>query len=88
VAAGLSPTEEFITLFNSLKAAAGNSPERVLLFYEYSKTIRDALRTLHDFLARSDLERRVFHGRKVIIFRQAAGSRTPGTNTMQHGASK
>jgi hypothetical protein len=69
--AGLSPTEEFIALFNNLKAAAGNTPERVPRFYKDSEAIRDALHALHDFLARTDLERRVFHGRKVVIPRAA-----------------
>ena len=43
VAAGLVPLEQFILLFNNLKEAAGNSPERVRLFYKDSKAIRDAL---------------------------------------------
>jgi hypothetical protein len=71
VAARLRPTEEFIALFNNLKTATGGSPERVLRFYKDSTSIRDALHALHDFLARSDLERRVLHGRKVLIPRAA-----------------
>src|SRR5260370_40840970 len=71
MAARLSPTEEFIVLFNNLKQAAGNSPARIAAFYKESKAIRDALRALHGFLARTDLERRVFHGRKVVVPRAA-----------------
>jgi len=71
VAAGLSLTEEFIALFNNLKEAAGYTPERVRIFYKDSKAIRDAVHALHDFLARTDFERRAFHGRKIIIARAA-----------------
>jgi hypothetical protein len=71
VAAGLGLSEQFITLFNNLKQAAGSSPERVPIFYKDSKPIRDALHALHEFLARTDLERRVFHGRKIFVPRAA-----------------
>jgi len=71
VAAGLSLTEEFVALFNNLREAAGNTPERVRIFYKDSKAIRDALHSLHEFLARTDLERRVFHGPKIVISRAA-----------------
>jgi hypothetical protein len=71
VATGLSLSEEFIALFNNLKEAAGNSPERVAVFYKDSKAIRDALHALWEFLARTDLERRVFHGQKQFILRAA-----------------
>jgi hypothetical protein len=67
MAAGLSLTEEFLVLFNSLKAAAGNNPARVQTFYKQNKGIREAVDALHGFLARTDMERRVFHGRKVIV---------------------
>jgi hypothetical protein len=69
MAAGISPTEEFVALFNNLKEAAGNSPERLAVFYNQSEAIRDALQALHSFLARSDLERRAFHGQKLVIAR-------------------
>jgi hypothetical protein len=75
LSAKLSQSEEFIALFNNLKAGAGNNPERVLVFYKDSKAIRDALDALHAFLARTDLERRVFHGRKLFVPR-AAGFET------------
>jgi hypothetical protein len=73
VAAGLNLLEEFVTLFNNLKEAAGNTPERVPIFYKDSKAIRDALESLHAFLARTDLKRRVFHGRKLFRTQRAAG---------------
>ena len=64
---GLSLTEQFLVRFNTLRAAANNDPERVLRFgYKNSKAIRDALDGLHNFLARADFERRVFHGVKVV----------------------
>ena len=66
MAAGLRPTEEFLILFNKLKAAAGDTPERVASFYTESRAVRDALDVLQEFLARSDLERRVFHGKKLL----------------------
>jgi hypothetical protein len=75
MAAALSQSEQFIALFNVLKDAAGNSPERVPVFYKDSKAIRDALCALHAFLETTDLERRVFHGRKLFNLR-AAGFET------------
>jgi hypothetical protein len=75
VAARLVPSEQFIVLFNNLKNAAGNSRERVRVFYKDSKAIRDALHGLHEFFARTDLERRVVQGRKGFIPR-AAGFET------------
>jgi hypothetical protein len=75
MAPGLTLSEEFILLFNNLKEAAGNSPERVSVFYKDSRAIRDALHALLDFLVRTDLERRVFHGRKLLTVR-AAGFET------------
>jgi len=71
MAAGLTLSEQFIALFNSLKEAAGNSPERVPVFYKDSKAIREALGALHNFLERTDLERRAFHSQKVVIPRAA-----------------
>lgn len=71
MAAGLSLTEEFLVLFNTVKEAAGNNPQRVRTFYKESKAIRDALDALHGFLAKADFERRVFHGRKVVVPRAA-----------------
>lgn len=73
MAAGLSLSEEFIALFNNLKEASGNSPERLAVFYKDSKAVHDALHALHAFLARTDLERRVFHGQKKIVILRAAG---------------
>lgn len=64
-----------LELSNNLREAAGNSPERVSVFYRDSKAIRDALHALHDFLVRTDLERRAFHDRKLVILR-AAGFET------------
>jgi hypothetical protein len=67
MASGLSLTEQFLVLFNALKVAAGNNPERVRVFYTQSEAIRDALRALNAFLEGTDLERRVFHGRKTVV---------------------
>jgi hypothetical protein len=64
MAAQLSPLEEFIALFNKLKDAAKGDPARVRIFYSESETVRKAFSDLEGFLARSDLERRIFHGSK------------------------
>jgi hypothetical protein len=67
VAAGLSPTEEFVLLFNQLKNAARNKPENAQTLYRNSEAFRVSFHALHDFLARSDLERRAFHRTKVVV---------------------
>lgn len=67
MAAGLSPTEEFLVLFNTLKQAAGNNPERVPWLYKGSKATREAVVALQRFLERTDFERRIFHGRKIVV---------------------
>jgi hypothetical protein len=65
MAVGLNLLEEFIIRFNNLKAAAKNSPERLRTFYRQSEAIRRACDELQGFLARTDLERRVFHGKRI-----------------------
>jgi hypothetical protein len=69
MAAGLSPYGEFIVLFNNLKKETKDTPKRVQTFYPENPAIRDALDALEDFLSRTDLERRVFHGPRKL-FRQ------------------
>lgn len=66
MAAGVNLYEEFIVRFNRLKDAAGGQPQRVLTFYKDSREIRDALRDLYMFLARTDLERRISESKLVI----------------------
>jgi hypothetical protein len=58
-----------MVLFNKLKETTKDSPERARLFYPGNAAIRDALDALEDFLSRTDLERRVFHGPRKL-FRQ------------------
>ena len=62
MAAGLGLPGQFMVLFNKLKGATKDSPERARLFYPENAAIRDALDALEDFLSRTDLERLVFHG--------------------------
>jgi hypothetical protein len=64
----LSPFEEFILLFNNMKAAVKDSPRRLHSFYDESKEIKDATRAFQFFLLETDFERRVFHGpRKLFV---------------------
>lgn len=62
-------SEQFMVLFNNLKEAAGNTPERVRVYYKDSTAIRSAYHRLNEFLARSDIERRIFHSSKLIVLR-------------------
>jgi hypothetical protein len=72
MAAGLGLPGQFMVLFNKLKEATKDSPERARLFYPENAAIRDALDALEDFLSRTHLERRVFHGPRKW-FPQAGG---------------
>ena len=67
MAAGLSLSEQFLVLFNNVKSAAGGDPKRVPLLYKSDRRFRDAFDSLSDFIPRSDLERRVFHGPTKIV---------------------
>jgi hypothetical protein len=58
----LSPFEEFMLRFTTLKEAAKGDPSRVSNFYEESQDIREAVKGMYAFLLHSDFERRVFHG--------------------------
>jgi hypothetical protein len=66
MAGGLSASEEFMVLFNRLKEATAGNPERVRVFYNQSEAIRDALKALNAFLIRTDLERRLSLGVKLL----------------------
>ena len=46
MAVRLSPFEEFIALFNNLREAAKDSPERVQILYNESDSIRRALQRI------------------------------------------
>jgi hypothetical protein len=65
--AGFSPTEEFLLLFNQMKQAARNKPENIETLYKNSEVFRASFEALHEFLNRSDLERRVFHSSKIVV---------------------
>ena len=58
----LSLFEEFMLRFATLKNVAKGDPSRVSIFYQESKTIRDAVEAMESFLVRNDFERSVFHG--------------------------
>lgn len=62
--ARLSPFGEFVALFNNVKYAAGNSPERFEIKYRNNELVRQAYDALQNFLHRYDFERQVFHGRR------------------------
>jgi hypothetical protein len=56
----LNPFEQFLSLFQKLKAAAG-TPQRLASFYQESSALRDTTAEFEDYVGRSgQFERRVF----------------------------
>src|SRR5579862_2045015 len=60
---------DFIALLGGVRAAAKDSPERLVTFFDQSKEISESVGALNRFLEETDFERRVFHGRDKIIDR-------------------
>ena len=67
MAARLSLFEEFSLRFEKLKAATGNSPRRLLTFYDESREISESADQLQNFLLTTDFERRILFGRKLFL---------------------
>jgi hypothetical protein len=62
----LSLFDEFLLHLQTLRNAAKGEPRRVVTFYDESQAVRDAVIAMRSFLARTDFERRVFHGARIM----------------------
>lgn len=59
--------EHFVYLFNKLKNAAKNDPQKLEVFYKQNSRMKKAADDLFFFVSFGDFERRVFHGGSKYI---------------------
>lgn len=63
----LNILEQFILLFNALKKAAKDDPEKLEIFYGQNAHLKNVANNLYNFMGYGDFERRIFHSNKKYI---------------------